>query len=156
MQQIADWLNRRGMSEHAERFAENDIDRAVLPDVTDQHLKDLGVSLRRWLKVLRDAQSRQPSGCRRSTLGTGGDRASPDARSAPGSALSKHPDNPVAIEGPPWSRNKARLATSQLGSTLGLEPRKPLRLSREPSLRRPVSPPNQLHQRMIGLDRNEG
>jgi SAM domain (Sterile alpha motif) len=29
MWQIADWLERRGMSEYAERFAENDIDSAL-------------------------------------------------------------------------------------------------------------------------------
>jgi class 3 adenylate cyclase len=53
MQQIADWLKKRGMSEYAKRFAENDIDMAVLPDLTDQHLKDLGVSLGHRLKMLR-------------------------------------------------------------------------------------------------------
>src|SRR6516225_1262166 len=53
MQQIADWLKKLGMSEYAERFAENDIDMAVLPDLTDQHLKDLGVSLGHRLKMLR-------------------------------------------------------------------------------------------------------
>jgi class 3 adenylate cyclase len=41
------------MSEYAERFAENDIDVAILPDLTDQHLKDLGVSLGHRLKMLR-------------------------------------------------------------------------------------------------------
>jgi hypothetical protein len=41
MPQIADWLKKLGMSEYAERFAENDIDMAVLPDLTDQHLKTL-------------------------------------------------------------------------------------------------------------------
>jgi class 3 adenylate cyclase/predicted ATPase len=53
MQQIADWLKKLGMSEYAERFAENDIDMAVLSDLTDQHLKDLGVSLGHRLKMLR-------------------------------------------------------------------------------------------------------
>ena len=52
MQQIADWLKKLGMSEYAQRFAENDIDMAVLPDLTDQHLKDLGVSLGHRLKML--------------------------------------------------------------------------------------------------------
>ncbi len=32
MQQIADWLEQLGMSEYAERFAENRIDFSVLPD----------------------------------------------------------------------------------------------------------------------------
>jgi SAM domain (Sterile alpha motif) len=53
MQQIADWLKKLGMSEYAQRFAENDIDMAVLPDLTDQHLKDLGVSLGHRLKMQR-------------------------------------------------------------------------------------------------------
>jgi class 3 adenylate cyclase/predicted ATPase len=53
MRQIADWLKKLGMSEYAERFAENDIDMAVLPDLTDQHLKELGVSLGHRLKMLR-------------------------------------------------------------------------------------------------------
>jgi hypothetical protein len=52
LQQIVDWLEKLGMSEHAERFAENHIDMAVLPDLTDQHLKDLGVSLGHRLKIL--------------------------------------------------------------------------------------------------------
>jgi class 3 adenylate cyclase len=52
VQQIADWLKTLGMSEYAQRFAENDIDIAVLPHLTDQHLKDLGVSLGHRLKML--------------------------------------------------------------------------------------------------------
>jgi class 3 adenylate cyclase len=54
MQQIADWLNDLGMSEYAERFAENHIDSDVLRDLTDQDLKDLGVlSLGHRRKMLR-------------------------------------------------------------------------------------------------------
>jgi class 3 adenylate cyclase len=53
MQQIAVWLKELGMSQYVERFAENDIDMAVLPDLTDQHLKELGVSLAHRLKMLR-------------------------------------------------------------------------------------------------------
>jgi class 3 adenylate cyclase len=53
MQQIADWLKRLGMSEYAERFAENRIDLSVLPDLTDQHLEKLGVALGDRLKILR-------------------------------------------------------------------------------------------------------
>ena len=45
MQQIAEWLAKLGMSEYAERFAENRIDFAVLPDLTDQDLKSIGVVL---------------------------------------------------------------------------------------------------------------
>src|SRR6202171_316219 len=45
MQQIADWLDKLGMSEYAQRFAENGIDVAALPHLTDQDLKDIGVLL---------------------------------------------------------------------------------------------------------------
>ena len=45
MQQIADWLKKFGMSEYADRFVENRIDLSVLQDLTDQHLKDLGIVL---------------------------------------------------------------------------------------------------------------
>jgi hypothetical protein len=34
MQQIADWLEKLGMSEYAQRFAENDIDVEVLNELT--------------------------------------------------------------------------------------------------------------------------
>jgi class 3 adenylate cyclase/predicted ATPase len=53
MQQIADWLQSLGMSEYARRFAENRIDFAVLPELTDQDLKDLGVVLGDRRKILR-------------------------------------------------------------------------------------------------------
>ena len=53
MQQIADWLEKLGMSEYAERFAENGIDISVLRDLTDQDLKDLGVLLGHRRKILR-------------------------------------------------------------------------------------------------------
>ena len=51
--QIADWLAKLGMSEYAERFAENRIDFFVLRDLTDQDLKDLGVVLGDRRKMLR-------------------------------------------------------------------------------------------------------
>src|SRR6516225_9219749 len=53
MQQIADWLEKLGMSEYAQRFADNRIDFSVLPDLTDQHLEKLGVALGDRLKILR-------------------------------------------------------------------------------------------------------
>jgi class 3 adenylate cyclase len=53
MQQIADWLKTLGMSEYAERFTESDIDTSVLRDLTDEDLKELGVSLGHRRKMLR-------------------------------------------------------------------------------------------------------
>src|SRR5215468_255553 len=45
MQQIADWLEKLGMSEYAQGFAENGIGFAALRHLTDQDLKDIGVLL---------------------------------------------------------------------------------------------------------------
>ena len=52
MQRIADWLETLGMSEYAERFAANDIDTSVLRHLTDQDLRELGVSLGHRRKML--------------------------------------------------------------------------------------------------------
>src|SRR6516162_4725902 len=53
MQQIADWLEKLGMSEYARLFAGNRIDCSVLPDLTGQHLTNLGLPLGDRLKMLR-------------------------------------------------------------------------------------------------------
>src|SRR5215470_3731067 len=54
MQQIADWLEKLGMSEYTQRFADNRIDDvSILRDLTDQDLKDIGVPLGHRRKMLR-------------------------------------------------------------------------------------------------------
>ena len=52
MQQIAEWLEKLGMSEYAQRFAENGIDVSVLRYLTDQDLKNIGVLLGHRRKIL--------------------------------------------------------------------------------------------------------
>ena len=64
MQQIADWLEKLGMSEYAQRFAENRIDLSVLPDLTDQDLEKLGVVLgdrRKMLRAIANLDNAQPA-----------------------------------------------------------------------------------------------
>jgi SAM domain (Sterile alpha motif) len=53
VQPITDWLEKLGMSEYAQRFAESRIDFSVLRDLTDQDLKELGVVLSDRRKLLR-------------------------------------------------------------------------------------------------------
>ena len=53
MQAIANWLEKLGMSEYAQRFAENRIDVSVLPELTDQDLEKIGVVLGDRRKMLR-------------------------------------------------------------------------------------------------------
>ena len=53
MRTIAEWLASLGLSEYAQRFADNYIDASVLPDLTDQDLTELGVPLGHRRKILR-------------------------------------------------------------------------------------------------------
>ena len=63
MQEIADWLTRLGLPEYAGAFAENGIDVTVLPHLTDQDLKDIGVLLghrrKSWWPSLNSPESRR-------------------------------------------------------------------------------------------------
>src|SRR5262245_22781740 len=53
MKGIAEWLASIGLSEYAQRFADNGIDLSVIRDLTEQDLKDLGVLLGHRRKILR-------------------------------------------------------------------------------------------------------
>ena len=53
MQQIADWLEKLGLAEYAQRFADNAIDLSVIRDLTEQDLRELGVLLGHRRKILR-------------------------------------------------------------------------------------------------------
>ena len=52
MQQIADWLEKLGLGQYSQTFAENEVDVSVLPHLTDQDLKDMGVPLGPRRKIL--------------------------------------------------------------------------------------------------------
>jgi hypothetical protein len=56
MPEIGDWLEKLGLGQYPQRFTGNDIDFRVLPDLTDQDLKDLGNA--EWLspRKLREYQ----------------------------------------------------------------------------------------------------
>src|SRR5262249_2241077 len=53
MKGITEWLASIGLSEYAQRFADNAIELSVLRDLTEQDLKDLGVLLGHRRKMLR-------------------------------------------------------------------------------------------------------
>jgi class 3 adenylate cyclase/predicted ATPase len=61
MQQIADWLEKLGLSEYAQRFAENDIDFTILGDLTDQDLEKIGIASlghrRKMLRAIADLET---------------------------------------------------------------------------------------------------
>ena len=53
MWQIAEWLEKLGMSEYGRRFAENDIDAEILSELTDSDFDWLGVSIGHRRKMMR-------------------------------------------------------------------------------------------------------
>src|SRR5262245_11002101 len=50
---LAEWLARHGLDQYAQTFAENNIEYSVLPDLTEDDLEKLGVSLGHRKKLLR-------------------------------------------------------------------------------------------------------
>jgi class 3 adenylate cyclase/predicted ATPase len=50
---VGTWLHGLGLEQYEAAFRESAVDADVLPELTDQHLKDLGVSLGHRLKMLR-------------------------------------------------------------------------------------------------------
>src|ERR1700746_1084535 len=64
MQPIEDWLAKIGLERYAAAFANNDIDVAVLPHLTDADLEKIGVSLghrRRILAAIAELRSAIPA-----------------------------------------------------------------------------------------------
>jgi class 3 adenylate cyclase len=63
---LAEWLGRHGLDQYAQTFTENNIEFSVLPDLTENDLKKLGVSLGHRKKLLRAIEAltaaRQPTG----------------------------------------------------------------------------------------------
>src|SRR5262245_57755594 len=53
MRGITEWLASIGLSEYAQRFADNAIDLSVIRDLTEQDLKDLGIPLGHRRRILR-------------------------------------------------------------------------------------------------------
>src|SRR6516225_10352481 len=87
MQQIADWLEKLGMSEYAQRFAENDIDIEVLSELTDTDFDRLGVSIGHRRKLLKALAAGVPS-------------AAAALSSSPASSLTPEPSRAVEATRP--------------------------------------------------------
>ena len=64
---LAEWLGRHGLDQYAQTFAENNIDYSVLPDLTEDDLEKLGVSLGHRKKLLRAIDAVRPAGQARGT-----------------------------------------------------------------------------------------
>jgi class 3 adenylate cyclase/predicted ATPase len=79
MQQIADWLDKLGLSEYAQRFAENGIDVSVLRHLTDQDLEKVGVLLGHRRKMLAAIAELGGAAAATPGLGTGTEPRPQDA-----------------------------------------------------------------------------
>lgn len=80
---LAEWLGRLGLSQYVETFAENNIEYALLPDLTENDLRTLGVSslghrkkLLRAIEALTAAQ--QPGGATTTASNATGPSPSPE------------------------------------------------------------------------------
>ena len=63
MRCISEWLDNLGLGQYSKAFVQNDIDFSVLPDLTDQDLEKIGVSLghrRRLLRAIVAVNSADP------------------------------------------------------------------------------------------------
>jgi hypothetical protein len=65
-QQTASWLEKLGLGQYAKCFAENDITLAILRDLTDQDLKELGGRVARTSARATASHSRTSWGRKRS------------------------------------------------------------------------------------------
>jgi class 3 adenylate cyclase/predicted ATPase len=61
---VGTWLNSLGLGQYEAVFRENEIDTEILNELTDQHLKDLGVPLGHRLKILRAIREQQATGAK--------------------------------------------------------------------------------------------
>jgi hypothetical protein len=61
---VGAWLSGLGLGEHFEAFSENGVDADLLPDLTNEDLKDLGVvrlvDRKRLLKAIAELHAMEP------------------------------------------------------------------------------------------------
>ena len=50
---VGTWLGSLGLDQYEDLFREHAIEADILPELTDQHLKDIGVPLGHRLRMLR-------------------------------------------------------------------------------------------------------
>jgi len=64
---IDDWLKSIELQEYADRFAANAIDLSVVPDLTEQDLRELEIPLghrRKLLRAIAELKGKQPPSLR--------------------------------------------------------------------------------------------
>jgi uncharacterized protein YjiS (DUF1127 family) len=127
MQRIADWLEKLGMSENAERFAENRIDFSVLPELTDQDLKDLGIVLGDRRKILRAIAALDSARAAQSAPVVAGVGATVSFAAKPTSAAATSPQAPSSPAGAQAAGKRRYLRVLFCGTSWALILRPPRR-----------------------------
>ena len=74
---VADWLKGLGLEQYAQTFADNAVDAALLPALTAEDLRELGIAAvghrRRLLEAIAALRvGRCPSSCRPESRASGG------------------------------------------------------------------------------------
>ena len=80
MKDLVRWLEQIGLEQYAPDFVQNDVDLEILPDLTDEDFKELGLSLGHRRKILREIAKLQDAGT--STPSTHDDQAGPSPAKA--------------------------------------------------------------------------
>jgi class 3 adenylate cyclase len=83
MQEISNWLRKLGLGQYAQRFVENDINFAILLDLTDQDLKELGVHALGHRRQLLRAIAERKDDRKTASPSVSSSAAAPDAEASP-------------------------------------------------------------------------
>jgi predicted ATPase/class 3 adenylate cyclase len=84
MLDVAEWLDGLGLSEHTDAFARNDIDASIVPHLTAEDLKDIGVSSVGHRRKLLDAIAALSE-----TKGPAAEASAPAAAARPGAGAER-------------------------------------------------------------------
>jgi class 3 adenylate cyclase len=76
---VRNWLQSLGLERYEAAFRDNAIDEAVLPDLTEEHLRELGLPLGARIKLMRAIAARQKPADDQSTAGAVAEDTSVDS-----------------------------------------------------------------------------
>ena len=78
---VGTWLGSLGLDQYEDLFREHEIEADILPELTDQHLRDIGVPLGHRLRILRAIRERGGTTVNSRLVGhRGGQNHRPSAR----------------------------------------------------------------------------
>src|SRR5438046_250347 len=110
---LAEWLGRHGLGQYVQTFAENNIEYFILPDLTEDDLEKLGVSLGHRKKLLRAIEALTAAGQRTGTTTAVSNVTEVlPTTSAPSQASASVQDGPASN----WVRSRTRTPARKAGN----------------------------------------